>query len=576
MKDEKSPGLVLGLPIDGPPVSYARETNAERMIFGQSVATQDMASALLRHGSAGSFVFLVPPQDLAAWAVHCRNHPKGRVELEAGILQDGVERLGLTAWHDLRGNPAAPSFKIRTGLASRKPYPITRTIHCLSPQPYINTLVLPLLTESVLPCDSVICTSRASRDALQNLLDGVASTFNRRHGANLSYKGRLDVLPLATDIEFFRPLPQVECRRKLGFPEDAFVLLWFGRLAASDKADLLVMLRVVERLRHKNPQRKILLVLAGSQRPELPSAPGLHQYAKGLGISENVLIKEAFPPAERNILYSAADVFVAPTDNVQETFGLTPIEAMACGVPQVVADWGGYRDTVQHGVTGFLVPTYWADCEEDISNASLTNLDVLAEHFKLGQSVVVDLERYEHYLQTLLDQPVLRARMAEASRRRAVELFGWRPVIQRYEALWAELVEMARSIELPRLTHSHSRQRYFDVFCGYASHIVSGSAPIYLTAEGRRLLAGKHPIPSQYGGLEHLFFDLMLLKRILAALGDLSRTAPPTLDTLVDSLVREGDGSVPGARDRARRHVLWVLKHGFASLTELTEQGVAR
>jgi D-inositol-3-phosphate glycosyltransferase len=565
MKEEKPPGLVLGLPMEGPPVSYAQETNAERMIFGQSVATQDMASALLSHGSAESYVFLVTPQDLGAWVGVSRNHPKARVELEAGILTVGVERFGLTVWHDIRGNPAAPSFKIRTGLASRKPYPITRTIHCLSPQPYIGTLVLPLLTESVQPYDSVICTSRASRDALENLLDGVASTFNRRHGANLSYQGRLDVLPLGIDIEFFRPLPQAECRKKLGLPEDAFVLLWFGRLAAADKADLLVLLRVVERLRRKNPRQKILLVLAGSQRPELPSAPGLHQYAKDLGISEHVLIKEAFPPAERNALYSAADVFVAPTDNVQETFGLTPLEAMACGLPQVVADWDGYRDTVLHGETGFLVPTHWADCDEDISNVSLTNLDVMVEHFKLGQSVVVDLEEYEHHLQTLLDQPALRARMAEASRRRAVEVFGWKPVIRQYEALWAELAQLARNTPLPNLTHSHSRQRYFDVFRGYASHIVAGSAPVYLTAEGRRLLSGGRAIPSQYGGLEHLFFDLSLLKHILAAL---AAPTAPTLDTLVSSLSQEDDGAVPGARDRARRHVLWVLKHGFASLTE--------
>ena len=310
-----------------------------------------------------------------------------------------------------------------------------------------------------------------------------------------------------------------------------------------------------------------MLILAGSQTPELPYVPGLRRYAEDLGISEHVLIKEAFPPSERNFLYCAADVFVAPTDNIQETFGLTPLEAMACGLPQVVADWDGYRDTVQHDVTGFSVPTHWAACDEDISNVSLTSLGVLVDHFQLGQSVVVDLEKYEQYLQSLMDQPALRTKMAEASRRRAVEVFGWNPVIKQYEALWGELSELARSTELPSLTHSHSRPRYFDVFRGYATNIVPGSAPIYLTPEGRRLLSGEHAIPAQYGGFEQLLFDLPLLLSILAALGEPSRTAPITLDTLVDSLSRQGDGSVPGARDRIRRHVLWVLKHGFASLT---------
>lgn len=569
MTGEKDSRLVLGMPLEGAPVAYTQKTSAEQMIYGQSVVTHDMATALLRYGSAESVVFLVAPQDVPAYAAHFKSYPKARVRPEIGILWDGVEHFGLTAWHDIRGNPSAPSFKIRTGLASRKPYPITLTVHCLSSQHFIGTLVIPLLTESVLPYDSVICTSRACRDAFQNLLERVASTFNRRHGANLSYKGRLDVLPLATDTEFFRPIPQAECRRKLNLPQDAFVLLWFGRLAATDKADLFVMLRVVERLRSKNPQRKILLILAGSQLPQLPYAPGLHRYAKELGLSEHVIIKEAFPPSERNSLYCAADVFVAPADSLQETFGLTPLEAMACGLPQVVADWDGYRDTVQHDVTGFLVPTHWTACDGDISNVSLTNLDVLVDHFQLGQSVVVDLEKYEQYLQTLMDQPALRTRMAEASRRRAVEAFGWRPVIKQYEALWAELSQLARNTELPSLTHSHSRPWYFDVFSGYASNIVSGSAPIYLTVEGRRLLSGEHAIPSQYGGLEQLLFDLSLLRSILTAIGEPLRTAPITLETLVDSLSQEGDGSAPRAsRDRIRRHVLWVLKHGFASLTE--------
>src|SRR5262245_48315018 len=165
MKGENDSRLVLGIPMAEPPVAYTQVTNANRMIYGQSVATHDLATALLRHGSAEAVVFLVAPHDVPAYAAHFKSYPQARVRPEIGILWDGVEPFGLTAWHDIRGNPSAPSFKIRTGLASRKPYPITLTVHCLSSQPFIDSLVLPLLTESVLPCDSVICTSRACRDA---------------------------------------------------------------------------------------------------------------------------------------------------------------------------------------------------------------------------------------------------------------------------------------------------------------------------------------------------------------------------------------------------------------------------
>ena len=55
-----------------------------------------------------------------------------------------------------------------------------------------------------------------------------------------------------------------------------------------------------------------------------------------------------------SLIYSLADVFVMPS--VQEAFGMTGIEAMACGAPVVAFDTGGPRDFVKDGVTGRLVP----------------------------------------------------------------------------------------------------------------------------------------------------------------------------------------------------------------------------
>ena len=48
------------------------------------------------------------------------------------------------------------------------------------------------------------------------------------------------------------------------------------------------------------------------------------------------------------------DVFVSLSVHQDENFGYAPIEAMACGVPAVVTDWGGYRDSVVHGETDEL------------------------------------------------------------------------------------------------------------------------------------------------------------------------------------------------------------------------------
>jgi glycosyltransferase involved in cell wall biosynthesis len=54
------------------------------------------------------------------------------------------------------------------------------------------------------------------------------------------------------------------------------------------------------------------------------------------------------------MFYNAADVFV--TTPWYEPFGITPLEAMACGTPVIGADVGGIRYSVVHGETGLLVP----------------------------------------------------------------------------------------------------------------------------------------------------------------------------------------------------------------------------
>ena len=65
-------------------------------------------------------------------------------------------------------------------------------------------------------------------------------------------------------------------------------------------------------------------------------------------------------PAVVGACWAAADVFLSLVDNIQETFRLTPIEAMAAGLPVVVSDWDGYRYTVRDGETGFQFQR-WGD-----------------------------------------------------------------------------------------------------------------------------------------------------------------------------------------------------------------------
>ena len=70
-----------------------------------------------------------------------------------------------------------------------------------------------------------------------------------------------------------------------------------------------------------------------------------------LEIEDRVVIISDYDASHIPLYYGMADVFVSPSDNIQETFGLSVIEAMASGLPVIVSDWDGYRDTVVDGVT---------------------------------------------------------------------------------------------------------------------------------------------------------------------------------------------------------------------------------
>src|SRR5947199_3382744 len=109
--------------------------------------------------------------------------------------------------------------------------------------------------------------------------------------------------------------------------------------------------------------------------------------------------------------YSAADVFV--TTPWYEPFGITPLEAMACGTPVVGSNVGGIKYSVVDGETGFLVPAR-------------------------------DPRAIAHKTADILRDDHLRARMSGAAVARVRSRFRWRDVVAAIDALYCELIAGAR------------------------------------------------------------------------------------------------------------------------------------
>src|SRR4029077_10226286 len=121
----------------------------------------------------------------------------------------------------------------------------------------------------------------------------------------------------------------------------------------------------------------------------------------------------------RSGIWQAADIYTSLSDNLQETFGLSPIEGMAAGLPVVVSDWDGYRDTVRDGIDGFRVPTLMppAGAGDDWATRYAIAIDNY-DQFVGGtsQSIAVDVPRCIAALEKLVSNKQLRVSMGEAGR----------------------------------------------------------------------------------------------------------------------------------------------------------------
>lgn len=164
-----------------------------------------------------------------------------------------------------------------------------------------------------------------------------------------------------------------------------------------------VVVRTFARLAAELPAR---LVMVGDG-PERWQAQEL---ARSLGVADRVFFLGVQERMET--LLPLADLLLLPSEH--ESFGLVALEAMACGVPVIATNKGGTNELVENGVSGFLV-----DPQD-------------------GEAMAATARR-------VLDDESLALRVGEAARRRAVDLFSETAVVDRYEALYRELVPSAGS-----------------------------------------------------------------------------------------------------------------------------------
>lgn len=461
------------------------ESPNRRIIWGADVASSGFVRALLKHGTYDHYYLLWDGQGSF-------NHVKERLAYFQS--HERVELVSVDEYRKLKNieqmilfypGPILHKLVALRKSQDRHNWPAIGLTHSLSTSRGLAIALQGILGE-VYEHDCLVCTSEAGRRVIGNILNHLCGDLAQRYGVSLIPEIQLRVIPLGVDATTFEPRDKSEARARCNLSGEATIFLYFGRFSASFKMDLFPLILAFSQLpAHKRKGMK--LVLAGSDA-QYNLAPKLTAFAQDLGMAEQVVVIPNVKIEEKQNLYNAADVFLSPSDNLQETFGLTVIEAMATGLPVIASEWDGYRDTVESDKTGFLVPTYWANCIDALSHSAMLR-DPMEFHKRMAQTVCVDIRSLIGYMDALSENPSLRRQMGESARRRVLSLYNWPVIIQQYEALWAELLDRARKARVDgKFTHGIYSYNYLEVFGHYPTGILTGNDKLRLTRLGKSFL----------------------------------------------------------------------------------------
>jgi alpha-maltose-1-phosphate synthase len=375
-------------------------------------------------------------------------------------------------------------------LGNERGFSLCGLTHTVASDRVINSIGQYLIAPTQ-PWDALICTSTSVRAVVERVIEQHAGYLEERGGGRMKCPVRLPVIPLGVDCDFHAPDAAnkhlgAALRSRLGIGENDLAALFLGRLSFHAKAHPTPMLMAMERAASRTPDQTLHLLIVGQfpnewiEKEFKEAATRFCQQAQVhvLDGADNDLVRSS---------WQAADIFVSLSDNIQESFGLTPIEAMAAGLPCVVSDYDGYKDTIVDGETGFRIATS--------APGPGAGIDI-ADRYSVGQdtydrfigvaalSTMTDIDACADAITRLATDRDLRARQSAASVERARRLYDWRVVVNSYQDLWAELEEIRRGAEgIGIRDHVNQAAKAdfpdpFDMFQGHPTTLIDGDTMI--------------------------------------------------------------------------------------------------
>jgi hypothetical protein len=292
-------------------------------LMGLRVANRSFLQGLIRHGGLNTLHGYAPQQgDLAtAFEQFAR-------DLGATVPISMIEGHRLDQLAEVGGlfvpDPNLGAFARQRSFLGSHAYALTGVTHAP-----VLSMMADMVVAPVQPWDALVCTSRAVASALEEVLGAEEARLAARLGATRFPRPLLPVIPLGVDAADFasREEWRVAWRVRLGIAAEEVVVLYVGRLSRHGKAHPLPMLAALGRAARRLRQQLHLILAGWWLHP--PEEALWREQAAVFCPEVRLHLLDGRDETVRREIRSAADMFTLLADNVQESFGLAPVEAMA-------------------------------------------------------------------------------------------------------------------------------------------------------------------------------------------------------------------------------------------------------
>lgn len=224
---------------------------------------------------------------------------------------------------------------------------------------------------------------------------------------------KITIIPCGVNLNLFQALPQDESRTEIAFSADDFLITYVGRLEERKGIDTL--LKAI----HLIDDPSVQAVIVGGPPTDKPflswaelSKDPFKKYMAMIdeyGIEKQVTFTGGKSQDQLSRYYSAGDVTVIPS--YYEPFGMTALEAMACGSSVIASRVGGLKTTVKENIVGALF--------------TARDPAQLAEKIKI-----------------MKDQPAMNAELRKNARPYVEENYSWKSVAKSVAGVYQEILQV--------------------------------------------------------------------------------------------------------------------------------------